>query len=219
MASADGAVLPPPNALKNNANDELDQLLLSWGALLPSADCVAACENTPLAYMEHRELILPAYVALVVKSLRNISPHEQTIDLSCTLVVRIEFGKLPQTLQEELTRSLAFRFNESPLVYDSEHADTKWKGSLFVMTMRLSMQNVDFFSEEIDYSMWKDVCARHACALAVPALARVDCALPPRRTVTRALSQLSHKTASHTCMSLGSSPHVTANSFRLTSPG
>jgi len=112
--------------------------------------------NIPLAVPTHREILLPAYVAFVVKSLRNINAAGQTIDLAFTLVIRIDFGGLPRELTNELTHALAFRFNESPLHYDVEHADSKWKGSLFVVTLRLQLSGVVFEGESVDFDVWKE---------------------------------------------------------------
>ena len=151
----------PPRSSSNEsaavaAGNPLEHSLRSWGAQLPIEDDIEAAPNVPLAYPGHREMVLPAYTALVVKSLRNINAHDQTVDLSCTLVVRINFGNLPQALRDELTKSLAFRLNEAPLRYDSEHADAKWKGSLYVMTMRIQLPGIIFVGESFDYSVWKE---------------------------------------------------------------
>ena len=111
--------------------------------------------NVLLAYMQHRELLVPAYVAFVVKSLRNLDASTQTIDLSFTLVVRINFGALPSKLTDELVNSISFRLNESPMNIDPEHTETRWKGSLFVMTMRIVLSGVVFTGDNFDYDMWK----------------------------------------------------------------
>ena len=136
-------------------SDEPRRTLRTWGFNLPTVgDAIES--NVPLCYPEFKEIILPSYVAIVVKSLRNLNPHDQTIDLSCTLVVRINFGAVPETLREELTKCLAFRLNESPLRFDDEQADSKWKGSLFVMTVRLQLWGVVFVGESFDYNVWKN---------------------------------------------------------------
>ena len=137
-----------------NAGFEADTLR-SYGAELPSSDQASAKPNAVLAYLQHREILVPAYVAFVVKSLRNLNASTLTIDLAFTLVVRINFGGLPPELTSELTDSIAFRFNESPMNIDPEHTDTRWKGSLFVMTMRVVLSNVVFTGDNFDYGMWK----------------------------------------------------------------
>ena len=131
--------------------------LRSYGAELPSSgsDQASAKPNAVLAYLQHREILVPSYVAFVVKSLRNLDASTLTIDLAFTLVVRINFGGLPHELTRELTDSIAFRFNESPMNIDPEHTDTRWKGSLFVMTMRIVLSHVVFTGDNFDYGMWK----------------------------------------------------------------
>jgi len=48
--------------------------------------------NTLLYDAQRREVMLPCYLAVVMKSLRNLDEMEQTVDLSITLVVRIDYG-------------------------------------------------------------------------------------------------------------------------------
>ena len=61
--------------------------LRSYGAELPSSgsDQASAKPNAVLAYLQHREILVPSYVAFVVKSLRNLDASTLTIDLAFTL--------------------------------------------------------------------------------------------------------------------------------------
>ena len=109
----------PSSAAPTTDASSIEATLDSWGVLIPEHGDHES--NVPLGYPKHRELLLPSYVAFVVKSLRNIDAHDQTIDVSCTLVVRIDFGDMPPSVRDECIRKIAFRFNEAPLQVDPEH--------------------------------------------------------------------------------------------------
>ena len=146
---------------------ELEASLSSWGVCIGTSS-QHPVSNVPLAYTGQKELLLPTYVAFVAKSFRNIDPHNQTIDLAFTLVLRINYGKLPPELTDELTGQLVLRWNDIPLSLDSDTTDKRWdaKSSLYVMTTRVRLQGVDFSSEFAgtaswkglggDYHVWKD---------------------------------------------------------------
>ena len=151
LASSGLPVQGPTTPAVESSAPNIEHELLAWGALIEEHE-----PNVPLAYPAHREMLLPAYVAMVVKSLRNINAQSQTIDMSFTLVVRINFGGFPTELREECTRALAFRFNEAPLVYEADHVDARWRGSLFIMTARIQMSGVVFVGEAFDYAVWSE---------------------------------------------------------------
>jgi hypothetical protein len=134
------------------APDEAAAALASWGVTVAPA---VPPPNVVLAYPDARELHLPTYAAMVVKSLRNIREQEQMMGLVFTLVVRIEFGGLPPPCRDELTAALKFRFNDSPLEVESDHTDARWRGSLYVLTSRVKLLDAIFVGEEFDYDVWK----------------------------------------------------------------
>jgi hypothetical protein len=74
---------------------------LQSGAAQPS--------NTLLYDARRREVMLPCYCAVVIKSLRNLDEMEQTVDLSITMVLRIDYGRAWQILRWMLWRATSTR--------------------------------------------------------------------------------------------------------------
>ncbi|KAJ1456858.1 hypothetical protein M885DRAFT_615784 [Pelagophyceae sp. CCMP2097] len=116
-----------------------------------------AIANQPCFNQQARELEFPAYVAVVVKQIRNLSEITQTIDMAFTLVLRIDFGeKTPSRLRNHLVERLQLRINETPHTLDPATTDCKWKGSMFFATTRMRLDSTSFINStrSEDYSIW-----------------------------------------------------------------
>jgi len=113
--------------------------------------------SQPCYNANSKELEFPAYVAVVIKQIRNLCELMQTIDIAFTLVLRIEFGdRTPARLREHLVERLQLRINETPCTLDPSTTDCKWRGSMFFATTRMRLESTSFVNSTLseDYSIW-----------------------------------------------------------------
>jgi hypothetical protein len=59
-----------------------------------------------------QSLYIPAYLAVVVKSLRNMKEEEETLDVLLTMVVRIQFKGIDKALRDECLEKILLRVND-----------------------------------------------------------------------------------------------------------
>ena len=111
-------------------------LLCDWG-FTEQLTLKGLPKNTPLFDLSQMCIMLPAYMAIVVKSLRNLHEQTETVDVAFTLVLRINFGGIAPELASEITDALQFRINELPAVFDPVTTDAKWRKNLYVVTSRM----------------------------------------------------------------------------------
>ena len=122
----------PKTAVKESANE----VLCKWG-FTEQLTLDDLPQNVPLFDRSQECIMLPAYMAIVIKSLRNLHEQTETIDVGFTLVLRINFGGIAPELASELTDALQFRVNELPATFDPITTDAKWRKNLFVITSRM----------------------------------------------------------------------------------
>ena len=133
----------PTNGLANFGEPAVrkksaQELLCEWGfADLGQLTLDTLPKNTPLFDLSQKCIMLPAYMAIVVKSLRNLHEPTQTVDVGFTLVLRINYGGIAPELASEITDALQFRINELPAVFDPATTDAKWQKNLYVVTSRM----------------------------------------------------------------------------------
>ena len=168
--------MPPPTLVTDKAKDPVGAPGESQGAprnticsvksvsedrygMLPieEEDFANPPSNTLLYIESRREILLPCYVAVVMKRMRNLQELEQCCDMSTTIVMRINYGDLPQEVKEELVKNIKFRINESEYQLSEIVSEPKWKGSLFVTTLRMDFDRLHFVDAgEENYDVWKD---------------------------------------------------------------
>ena len=128
---------PPENDRDETAVMKSAQALLCEWGFSEQVTLDNVPRNTPLFDLSQQCIMLPAYMAIVIKSLRNLHEQSQTVDVGFTLILRINFGGTPPELAREITDGLQFRINELPAVFDSETTDAKWQKNLYVVTSRM----------------------------------------------------------------------------------
>ena len=93
--------------------------------------------NTPLFDAAQKTIMLPAYMAVVIKRLRDLNEPTETIDVGFTLILRIDYGGIPSELTKEIVGDLQFRINDLPARFDEDGTDAKWKNNLYIVTSRM----------------------------------------------------------------------------------
>jgi hypothetical protein len=107
-----------------------------------------------------QSLYIPAYLAVVVKSLRNMKEEEETLDVLLTMVVRIQFKGIDEALRKECLEKILLRVNDvpKPEATDLNSRDTNlaWKGDLAMITSRINLEKHLFTSsdKEKGYGQW-----------------------------------------------------------------
>ncbi len=107
-----------------------------------------------------QSLYIPAYLAVVVKSLRNMKEEEETLDVLLTMVVRIQFKGIDEQLRQECLDKILLRVNDvpKPEATDLKSRDTNfaWKGDLAMITSRINLEKHLFTSsdKEKGYGQW-----------------------------------------------------------------
>ena len=105
-------------------------------------------------------LYIPAYLAVVVKSLRNMKEEEETLDVLLTMVVRIQFKGIDEQLRQECLEKILLRVNDVPKPeatdLDSRDTNIAWKGDLAMITSRINLEKHLFTSsdKEKGYGQW-----------------------------------------------------------------
>ena len=107
-----------------------------------------------------QSLYIPAYLAVVVKSLRNMKEEEETLDVLLTMVVRIQFKGIDEQLRQECLEKILLRVNDVPKPeatdLDSRDTNIAWKGDLAMITSRINLEKHLFTSsdKEKGYGQW-----------------------------------------------------------------
>ena len=107
-----------------------------------------------------QSLYIPAYLAVVVKSLRNMKEEEETLDVLLTMVVRIQFKGIDKALRDECLEKILLRVNDvpKPEATDLNSRDTNlaWEGDLAKVTSRINLEKHLFTSsdKEKGYGQW-----------------------------------------------------------------
>ncbi len=107
-----------------------------------------------------QSLYIPAYLAVVVKSLRNMKEEEETLDVLLTMVVRIQFKGIDEALRKECLEKILLRVNDVPKPeatdLDSRDTNLAWKGDLAMITSRINLEKHLFTSsdKEKGYGQW-----------------------------------------------------------------
>ena len=107
-----------------------------------------------------QSLYIPAYLAVVVKSLRNMKEEEETLDVLLTMVVRIQFKGIDKALRDECLEKILLRVNDVPKPeatdLDSRDTNLAWKGDLAMITSRINLEKHLFTSsdKEKGYGQW-----------------------------------------------------------------
>ena len=99
-------------------------------------------------------------LAVVVKSLRNMKEEEETLDVLLTMVVRIQFKGIDDSLRKECLEKILLRVNDVPKPeatdLDSRDTNIAWKGDLAMITSRINLEKHLFTSsdKEKGYGQW-----------------------------------------------------------------
>ena len=107
-----------------------------------------------------QSLYIPAYLAVVVKSLRNMKEEEETLDVLLTMVVRIQFKGIDDALRKECLDKILLRVNDVPKPeatdLDSRDTNINRKGDLTMITSRINLEKHLFTSsdKEKGYGQW-----------------------------------------------------------------
>ena len=112
------------------------ELLREWG-FTEQLTLTNVPTNTPLFDATQKTMMLPAYMAVVIKRLRNLHEQTETVDVGFTLILRINYGGIPSELRKDITDELQFRINELPARFDEDGTDAKWKKNLYIVTSRM----------------------------------------------------------------------------------
>ena len=103
-------------------------------------------------------LYIPAYLAVVVKSLRNRKEEEETLDVLLTMVVRIQFKGIDDALRKECLEKILLRVNDVPKPeatdLDSRDTNIAWKGDLAMITSRINLEKHLFTSSDKEKGLW-----------------------------------------------------------------
>lgn len=103
-----------------------------------------------------QSLLIPAYLAVVVKSLRNMDETRETLDVLLTIVVRMQFAGVDPALRDECLDKMLLRFNDVPMHLDPTTTNISWKGDLAMLTSRINLVDHLFTSsdKEKGYGQW-----------------------------------------------------------------
>ena len=157
---ADATVLPV-SALETTSVTENDDAQLrpkSFGMYSLGDDEVDdAPSNTLLCIESRKEILLPCYIAVVMKRMRNLNELQSCIDLSTTVIIRVDYGDLPKELKDELVSQIKFRVNDTEYKLSEQTAEPKWKKNVFVTTLRIDFDHLHFTDAGVEnYEVWKE---------------------------------------------------------------
>ena len=125
-----------PVELEETTKKSATELLHEWG-FTEQLTLANVPTNTPLFDATQKTIMLPAYMAVVIKRLRNLNEQTETVDVGFTLILRINYGGIPSELRKEIADELQFRINELPARFDPDGTDAKWKKQLYIVTSRM----------------------------------------------------------------------------------
>ena len=66
-------------------------------------------------------LFIPCYMAMVIKSLTNLSLKSGTVDCKFTLVIRILKKNIPKNVMTDIEKCILLRINERPFSVSKDY--------------------------------------------------------------------------------------------------
>jgi len=126
-----------------------------WHGMLDCSKLPHQPSNLTLYDQGRKEILLPTYLAVVMKAMRNLDEQNSSVDMSITLVMRIDFGELPKDVKDYLADNLKIRINEDELLLADLRGEPKWKKNIFFTTLRINLKDLVFSGEDEDYSVWE----------------------------------------------------------------
>jgi len=87
-------------------------------------------------------LFIPCYLAVVVKTLSNLDFKEGSVELDCTLIIRIDISKIPAFIVKKIRSKLEFRLSEKNITLEPGSTEgLTWKedkGKMINLTYRFT---------------------------------------------------------------------------------